>query len=525
MYARYAVVLGLLVLSACGGGGGGLGSGGGSGGGGGGGSGGSGGGWVSGVYQPASNFAGRCAAPRSGTSDVTGTALDENNWLRSWTNNFYLWYNEVPDLDPSLYTTANYFPLLKTSATTASGQPKDKFHFTYKTSDWVALSQGGQSVGYGVEWSLISTTPPRRAVIAFVEPNAPASTANANLSRGVEILTIDNVDLVNDGTQSGVDTLNAGLSPSNAGESHTFGIRELNGTTRTVTLTAATVTSTPVPVVKMVASPTGARVGYILFNDHIATSESGLVNAVNLLKGQAVQDLVLDIRYNGGGYLDIAAELAYMIAGPTATSGRTFEKTQFNSKYPSTDPINGGAITPTMFWSKAVGLPGGLPTNTALPTLNLSRVFVLTGSGTCSASEAIINGLTGVNVQVIQIGATTCGKPYGFYPQDNCGTTYFSIEFKGVNDKGFGDYPDGFSPASPTTLPAQLPGCSVADDFTHPLGDIAENRLESALAYRDLGTCVALATLPQSGGAQSLSAVEGVVPKSIWHTNRIMRQR
>ncbi len=94
-------------------------------------------------------------------------------------------------------------------------------------------------------------------------------------------------------------------------------------------------------------------------------------------------------------------------------------------------------------------------------------MFVLTGNGTCSASEAIINGLRGVDVQVIQIGATTCGKPYGFYPQDNCGTTYFSIEFKGVNAKGFGDCADGFSPATPARLPAQLPGCSVADDFTH----------------------------------------------------------
>ena len=56
---------------------------------------------------------------------------------------------------------------------------------------------------------------------------------------------------------------------------------------------------------------------------------------------------------------------------------------------------------------------------------------------TCSASEAIINGLRGVNVQVIQIGSITCGKPYGFYSQDNCGTTYFSIQFKGVNAAGF----------------------------------------------------------------------------------------
>jgi hypothetical protein len=65
----------------------------------------------------------------------------------------------------------------------------------------------------------------------------------------------------------------------------------------------------------------------------------------------------------------------------------------------------------------------------------------------------------------------------------------------------------------------------VADDFTHQLGDIGENRLESALAYRDLGTCVSLATLPDANGARPLSAVEGVVPKSIWHMNRILREQ
>jgi hypothetical protein len=527
MYARYVVVLGLLALSACGGGGGGGGGTGGVGGGGGGGGGTGGTGWTQGVYQPSINFAGRCAAPRAGTSDLSGTVKDENNWLRSWTNELYLWYSEVPDLDPSLYsTTDSYFKLLKTSARTASGKDKDQFHFTYPTSVWKALSESGQSVGYGVEWSLIGTTPPRRAVIAFVEPNAPATTVAATLSRGVEILTVDGVDLRNDGTQAGVNVLNAGLSPSVAGESHTFGIRELNGTTRSVTLTAATVTSTPVPIANVVMSPAGARVGYILFNDHIATSESQLVNAVNSLKSQGIDDLVLDIRYNGGGYLDIAAELAYMIAGPTRTTGMTFEKTQFNSRYPNTDPINGGAIVPTQFWSSAVGLPGGLPRGTGLPTLNLSKVYVLTGSGTCSASEAIINGLRGVDVQVIQIGSTTCGKPYGFYPEDNCGTTYFSIEFKGVNNKGFGDYADGFSPSSAPNQQAQLQGCSTADDFTHPLGDVAENRLEQALSYRDLGVCLALATYePQEAGGSSLSSVEGVVPKSVWQTNRIMRRQ
>ena len=69
-----------------------------------------------------------------------------------------------------------------------------------------------------------------------------------------------------------------------------------------------------------------------------------------------------------------------------------------------------------------------------MPTLNLTRVYVLTTADTCSASESIINGLKGAGVTVNQIGVTTCGKPYGFYPQDNCGTTYFSIEFRGVNE-------------------------------------------------------------------------------------------
>ena len=521
MNARYVLALGLLALSACGGGGGDGGSGGNGGGNGGGGSVGT---YTPGVYQPSSNYAKHCVAPRSGTSDVTGTVTDENNWLRSWTNELYLWYREVPDLNPALYATPDYFKQLKTAATTPSGRDKDQFHFTYKTTDWIALSQSGQEVGYGVQWALIARDPPRRAVVAYLESGAPAATQAANLSRGVEILTVDGVDLINATTKAGVDTLNAGLAPSTAGESHTFGIRELNGTTRSVTLQATTVTTTPVPTVKVLPTTSGS-VGYILFNDHIATSEKGLYDAFTTLKAQAVNDLVLDIRYNGGGYLDIAAELAYMIAGAVPTSGRTFELTQFNDKYPNTNPVNGGAITPVPFYSRSQGFSSNLAGNTQLPTLNLPRVFVITGGGTCSASEAIINGLRGVDVQVIQIGAATCGKPYGFYAPDNCGTTYFSIQFKGVNNKGFGDYADGFAPAASPTLPTQLPGCAVDDDFTHALGDSGENRLEAALGYRATGQCVALATFaPQSLGQKPLSSVEAeVVPKSIWRTNRILR--
>jgi len=101
-----------------------------------------------------------CATPRPGTADRQGTVTDQNNWLRSWTNEYYLWYREVIDRDPAQFVTADYFPLLKTSANTPSGQPKDKFHFVYDTAVWQALSQGGVEAGYGAEFAIL---PPQNA--------------------------------------------------------------------------------------------------------------------------------------------------------------------------------------------------------------------------------------------------------------------------------------------------------------------------------------------------------------------------
>jgi hypothetical protein len=363
-------------------------------------------------------------------------------------------------------------------------------------------------------------------VVAYTDPGTPA--ASAGLTRGVSVLSVDGVDLVNDNTSAGVATLNAGLFPSSTGSTHAFVVRELNGVQHALTMTSASVTSTPVQNVKVLSTATGT-VGYMLFNDHIATAELQLINAINTLRTANVSDLVLDIRYNGGGYLAIASELAYMIAGAGLTNGKVFERLAFSDQYAtSVNPVSGGTNSPTPFYSTAVGLSA--TANTALPALNLARVYVITGGGTCSASESIINGLRGVGLQVIQIGSTTCGKPYGFYPQDNCGTTYFSIEFQGVNDQNFGDYPDGFSPANTVSNAGVLvSGCSVADDFTHTLGDTAEGRLSAALYYRANASCPGTATGSAGLKAQSyegeytdLSAVDGVLQKGPWRENRIV---
>ncbi len=491
-------------------------------------------GWQQGVFQPASTFANQCSAPRSGTDpatggaypDVQGTILDENNFLRSWSDNTYLWYDEITDQDPGDFNDPLvYFDQLKTFATTSSGAPKDKFHFTYDSLEWYNLSQSGVSAGYGAEWALLSTTPPREIVVAYTEPNSPATEAGTDLARGATVLEIDGFD-INTNTQAGVDALNAGLFPSTLGETHDFTVRDLDGTVRQITMTSEEITSAMVQNTQVITNTSnGDAIGYMTFNFFRAPAEQALVDAINTLDAANIDDLVLDIRYNGGGYLDIASQLAYMIAGAGPTAGKDFETIQFNDKHPATNPVTGQALAPTPFHTTGLGF--SVAPGQALPTLDLPRVYVLTGGGTCSASEAVMNGLRGAGVEVIQIGATTCGKPYGFYATGNCGTSYFTIQFRGVNALNYGDYSDGFTPAAVDDGMASVLGCTVADDYTRMLGDSTENRLEVALAHQaGLGCITPAAVGPEllSKPGFRLDAVDGVVRRSPFDSNRIMRQ-
>jgi len=177
------------------------------------------------------------------------------------------------------------------------------------------------------------------------------------------------------------------------------------------------------------------------------------------------------------------------VAGPAQTNNAYFETLQFNDKSPNRDPVTGNVIQPTPFYSNEIDYNAGRLLSAVLPSLSLTRVFVLTTGASCSASESVINALRGIDVEVIQVGSTTCGKPYGFYPTDNCGTTYFSIQFQGINYKGFGDYADGFIPTETPNYGYEVPGCAVEDDFSHALGDPAEGMLSTALDYAETGSC------------------------------------
>ena len=489
--------------------------------------------WSEGVFEAPSAFKDLCEAPRTTNDsvDIPGTALDEKFWLRSWTNETYFWYDEVIDQDPNLFESPNdYFAVLKTNETTASGAPRDQFHFSVNTEENQARTQLGVSAGYGMNLVLVASAPPREIRVADVEPGSPADLAG--IARGAEILVVDGVDAINGGPaegnnlildKGGIEILNDGLFPSDVDESHVFVIQDIDADEpREITLVSDEILSTPVRNERVIETPTG-NVGYILFNDHIRTAESLLVDAVNELNsGEGIDDLVLDLRYNGGGFLFIASQLAYMIAGPEQISGNFFETLVFNDKFPVFNPQTGEINEPIPFFTATSTTP-----SERLPTLGLERVFVLASSNTCSASESIINGLRGVGVEVILIGDTTCGKPYGFYATDNCGTSYFTVQFQAQNAQGFGEYADGFAPADDVGLgEVGLLGCSASDDFNRALGDTEERMLATALRFRETGSC-ALATESTTANTFGKTTVNGsdekpTVMKPVWFQNRDM---
>jgi carboxyl-terminal processing protease len=457
--------------------------------------------WTQDSFAAASTFKNRCESPRTGVDlegrafpDTAGSTLLEKFWLRSWTRETYLWNREVVDRDPAAFgSRTDYFAVLKTTAVTASGKEKDDFHFSEPTVDVQRRNLSAPTSTYGARLAALSSTRPRDYRVLYTEPSSPASQVVGGvpqLVRGTRILSVDGIDLVNGGTtQAELDILNRGLFPPSAGQTTTFVVRDPGATAnRTVVITSANLSAKPVNRTAIIPTPTGS-VGYILFNTYSPfSSEREIVDAVTAMSTSGITDLVLDLRYNGGGLLAVASQLSYMVAGPARTAGRTFEQLRFNADAGNRNPVTGAVNNPVPFYSTGLGFT--VTDGTPLPNLNLPRVFVLSTARTCSASEATINGLRGIGVNVVLIGATTCGKPYGFYPQDNCGETFYTIQFQGVNDAGFGDYADGFLPTnSSAAVGVRMPGCAVADDFSTELGNPGEALLAAALNYRATGSC------------------------------------
>jgi len=352
----------------------------------------------------------------------------------------------------------------------ASNLPKDQFSYAIPTADADSQSTG-VNVGYGVEWARDAQN---RLRVAQIMPGSPA--AAAGMARGGHMVQVISYNVNS-------------WYPNTVGAFVQFYYADAPGASqRVVRLDARTVQDEPVPLTSTVTSPSGKRAGYIVFTAHSEGAQDKLITAARSLQGSGVTELVLDMRYNSGGYLYVASTLAAMVTGPQS-DGKVFEALRYSDKRTAETADN-----IYRFASKVETAEAVYQVDHVLPRLNLKRVYVLTSNDTCSASESVINGLRGVDVEVVLIGKSTCGKPYGFTRKDNCALSYFPIEFQGTNHKGFGEYSAGFAPT-----------CAGTDDLDHALGQSNEGLLSSALYHLDHGSCAPVSAKMQPLTVHSLT--------------------
>ena len=445
--------------------------------------------FVANQFPPSANLKNLCQVVRTDRDlngdrrpDLQGEFLHELFWLRSWMNETYLYFDQVTDRDPNGFTDVEaYFDELIVDP------PTDRFSFLQSTEDFETRSSGAPTFGYGASFAVLSNDLPRDWRVSFTQSGSPAETGG--LTRGARILEIDGEDFLNANSQAAVDRIVAGLFPTSVGESHTFKLRYPDGTEADITIDSTSLAIDPVNKVDIIERD-DEKIGYLHFNSFgPRTGERQLVEAFERFSTEEIDELVLDLRYNGGGLLFLAAQLGYMIAG-TQSGNQVFYSQEFNSRDPGRNPLSGERVSPINFQTETIGFTDDVTPGQALPTVSLNRVFVLTTGRSCSASEAIINGLIGIGVDAIQIGTRTCGKATGQIPTENCGTTFLPLHFRGVNANGFGDYDGGFAPGEMTgSAGPVILGCSVNDDFSSPLGDTNEAQFAAALNFAETGSC------------------------------------
>lgn len=271
----------------------------------------------------------------------------------------------------------------------------------------------------------------------------------------------------------------------------TMTLQKFDGSSMNVSLAAVKYTTNPVLTYKTFDEGNGHIVGYMVFNTFTSddNADAQLNTAFNYFTTQGVTDLVVDLRYNGGGYVSTAEYLDNLIV-PAASNGTLMYNSYFNSTLTNNketllanqvrrDPDTHELYNYGQF---DYSVAGNVVNFAKKGTLNINRVFFIVTGATASASELTINNLRPqLNVQLI--GATTYGKPVGFFDIDINKYELFIPEFETKNSKGQGGYYTGMEPGS-----ADYPGVSDYDDVTKDFGDPTEALLAHALNYVKTGT-------------------------------------
>jgi len=371
--------------------------------------------------------------------------------VRGWMEEHYYWNGQMGAPDAKAAGMDAYFRSMLVL-------PQDRYSYSESTASFNQLFTQGVRLGYGytLTWGDAAQT---RLLVRNVEPRSPVGLAG--LRRGEQVLSVDGH------TPAEVAAGRPGAVTA-AGVMRNFVVRSTSGATRSFAVESAEYPLTPllaqasVDVTRDAALGGGqVKVGYLAYQQFVRYSILDLGQAMQAFARAGVQELVLDLRYNGGGDVEVARDLASMLNGGRS-AGQLFAYMRFNSKHPENHQ------------SLLFAPPQSLP---AADLPKLSRLVVLTSGSTASASELLVNGLKPF-LEVVLVGETTYGKPYGFQPRDWCGTNYNAVNFESFNAAGVGGYTAGLAPT-----------CPAADDLSRALGDPQEGRLRAALDYIATGRC------------------------------------
>jgi len=387
-------------------------------------------------------------------------------------NDSYLWADQMPaaiDLDDYLDEEELLNELRY--------QPADRYSFI-TTLEAEEARQSNTMVGLGVSLQLNTTED--AYIVRYAYENSPAW--NAGLRRGHQIVALDGepvAELV-DAMDAGALTWREVIKPAEVGVSLQMSWLDTQAELQRAEVVKDAIVTNRVHGDSLLNTDVGT-VGYFAFTSFTEASAAELRQVFEQFSAEGVDELILDLRYNGGGRISVAQQLASSVAGEN-TVDEVFVSYRHNSTYTDRDSSIGFTN------------PG--------EALDLSRVIVLTGEGSCSASELVINSLQPF-IGVTVIGETTCGKPIGMYLHEFCDKVLYPIEFQVVNAFEEGDYFDGLTP-----------DCVVADTPRYPWGDVRDSQLAAALDYLQTGSCPAVAGKPAQLSPVKLQQSVAIYPDS-----------
>jgi hypothetical protein len=361
-------------------------------------------------------------------NQYTCSDRDQKRLVRDVMQDWYLWNDLLPDK----IKLGDYDSPAELLASLTQVQPLDNYSRIGSAAADAAFYGGGLFQGFGFGWELVAADDVRLTRVFSSSP--AAAIAEIEAAQGISA------------------ALDQGVIE--------FTMREIDGVTEfSVTVSQDIVTIDPVPQWRLIPTAGGPPVGYLELSSFISTANSALDDVFAEFLANGVTDVIIDLRYNGGGIVSTAELLGDLLGGDVAEN-LTFTRTLFNAD-------RSAEYDSEQIFARLTN------------SINLSRLVVIATDRTASASELLTNAME-PHVDVTIVGDTTFGKPVGQAGFEFCGAILRLTAFRTVNANDIGDYYSG--------LPAD---CAVSDDLDIPVGDAADPNMIAALGYLDTGACPA----------------------------------